>query len=326
MAADHPTFGSRTSTSAGLTRREAFKTLAGVAGVAAAGAFETGTSVASARQEGPAASLTTPRDAIVKTSAGDVRGFKRGGVYTFRGIPYGADTSGPARFLPPKPPATWPGVRWSLLYGPVCPQPPQEVHEVERVFVEDSNPGKPGEDCLRANVWTPALGPASKLPVIAWLHGGGFVSGSSQEHPAYDGESTARKGAVFVSVNHRLGALGFLDLSSIGGGFERSGNAGMLDLVLALEWTRDNIAAFGGDPSRVTIVGQSGGGGKVSTLMAMPAARGLFHGAVVMSGSFPLTNRSARSRKESQTSLGSRDLMPRRFRRSTPPGWSRPAL
>ena len=146
--------------------------------------------------------------------------------------------------------------------------------------------GYPGEDCQRINVWTSSIKGGSKLPVMVWLHGGGFSEGSSQEQAGYDGTNLARDhGVVVVSLNHRLNALGFLDLSAYGAKYAHSGNVGMLDIVKALEWVRDNIAAFGGDPSNVTIFGQSGGGGKVSTLMAMPSAKGLFHKAIVQSGS-----------------------------------------
>jgi len=146
--------------------------------------------------------------------------------------------------------------------------------------------GVQGEDCLRVNVWTPGVHDGKKRPVMVWLHGGGFVAGSGQELRSYDGENLARRGdTVIVSLNHRLSVFGYLDLSSYGAQYESSANAGMLDIVAALQWVRDNIAAFGGDPGTVTIFGQSGGGGKVGTLMAMPAARGLFHRAIVESGS-----------------------------------------
>ena len=280
-----------------LSRRDAMGLLVAAAGTAAAMPSTGIAESAAKRTPGrPDDALTTPKDATVATTSGRVRGFKRQGVFTFLGIPYGADTSGSARFLPPKPPTSWNDDRWTILYGPVSPQAVADVREVQRVFVEDAVHGQPGEDCLRVNVWSPALNRDAKLPVIFWIHGGGFTAGSSQEHPAYDGTNTARNGSVFVSVNHRLNAFGFLDLSTLGGSYASAPNVGMLDLVLALEWVRDNIAAFGGDPSRVTIVGQSGGGGKVSTLMAMPSAKGLFHRAVVMSGSLPPASRGTASR------------------------------
>jgi para-nitrobenzyl esterase len=239
-------------------------------------------------------SLTTPDDAVAATTYGKVRGFKRSSVYIFKGIPYGADTGGPARFLPPQAPKPWDEVRLALVYGPACPQRPSNHAPIELMFVNDADATYHDENCLSLNVWSESLDHGARRPVIVWLHGGGFASGSSHELPVYDGENLARQGVVLVSVNHRLGPLGFMDLSATGGGeFADSGNAGMLDLVLALQWVRDNIAQFGGDPTRITIFGHSGGGGKVSTLMAMPAAQGLFHRAIVTSGSFPNTTRPA---------------------------------
>jgi para-nitrobenzyl esterase len=255
--------------------------------------------------------LATPAEATVRTSAGMVRGFRRSGVYIFKGIPYGADTSGAARFLPPEPAPSWEGTRLTLAYGPVCPQPAQTHASEEMNFVNDWSAGYEREDCLRVNVWSPALGAAAKLPVMVWFHGGGYTSGSSQELPVYDGENLARHGVVMVSVNHRLGPLGFLDLSGIGGeAFADSGNVGMLDLVLALQWVRDNGAAFGGDVSRVTIFGHSGGGGKVSTLMGMPAAKGLFQRAIVMSGSIPNTTTSATAQSLAEATVSELGLAP----------------
>ena len=236
---------------------------------------------------GGAARLTTPPDAVVETRAGKLRGCVRDGVYTFKGVPYGADTAGAARWLPPKPVAPWTGVKTALAYGPVCPQAVRSGWKSdETAFIYDWDDGFPGEDCLRLNIWSAGLSGRPR-PVFFWIHGGGYEAGSSQELPAYHGERLARRGdLVFVSVNHRLGPFGYLDLSAVGGErYGLSGNAGMLDLVAALEWVQGNIAAFGGDPKNVTIGGQSGGGGKVSTLMAMPAAGGLFHKAIAESGS-----------------------------------------
>jgi len=249
-------------------------------------------------------SLTTPADAVATTTYGTVRGFKRSSVYIFKGIPYGADTGGSARFLAPKAPKPWDEVRLSLIYGPVCPQRPSNHTPIELLFVNDADATYPDENCLSLNVWSETLDHGARRPVIVWLHGGGFTSGSSHELPVYDGENLARQGVVLVSVNHRLGALGFMDLSAAGGEeFAESGNVGMLDLVLALKWVRDNIAQFGGDPARVTIFGHSGGGGKVSTLMAMPAAQGLFHRAIVTSGSFPNTTRPATAQELTAATL-----------------------
>jgi para-nitrobenzyl esterase len=232
--------------------------------------------------------VSTTASDVVETTAGRVRGFTRNGVHIFRGIPYGDTTAGANRFLAPKKPAPWAGVRSSTSWGPVSPHGPRGgwVNDEEQ-FLYQWDDGFPGEDMLRINLWTPAVNDAGRRPVLVWIHGGGFSSGSSQELRPYDGERLASQhDAVLVSMNHRLNVFGFLDLSQTGGAaYASSGNAGMLDLVLALEWIRDNIARFGGDPSNVTIFGQSGGGRKVSTLMAMPSARGLFHKAAVFSGS-----------------------------------------
>lgn len=251
---------------------------------------------------GGAARLSTPAEAIVETKHGKVRGAVRDGVFTFKGIPYGADTGGAARFLPPQPPKAWTGVKAALAYGPCCPQVVRGGwHSPETAFIYDWDDGFPGEDCLRLNIWTPGLAGKAR-PVMFWIHGGGYEAGSSQELPAYDGERLARRGdVVFVSVNHRLGPFGFLDLSELGGErYGLSANAGMLDLVAGLEWVKANIAAFGGDPGNVTIFGQSGGGAKVSNLMAMPSAKGLFHKAIVQSGSLLDLGDTARSRQLAQ--------------------------
>ena len=249
-------------------------------------------------------SLTTPADAVATTAYGRVRGFKRSSVYVFKGIPYGADTGGPARFLAPQAPKAWDEVRLALIYGPVCPQRPSNHAPIELQFVNDAEASYPDENCLSLNVWSETLDHVARKPVIFWIHGGGYSSGSSHELPVYDGENLARQGVVLVSVNHRLGPLGFMDLASAGGAdFAESGNVGMLDLVLALKWVRDNIAQFGGDPKRITIFGHSGGGGKVSTLMSMPAAQDLFHRAIVTSGSFPNTTRPAAAQELTAATL-----------------------
>ncbi|MDB5441408.1 MAG: Carboxylic ester hydrolase [Caulobacteraceae bacterium] len=260
--------------------------LAGVAGAAMAAAAPAGP---------PAATIATPASEVVETTNGKVRGYLRGGIHTFKGIPYGAPTGGAARFLPAKPPARWTDTLSCIAYGPVCPHPARgDWGQAETQFVYDWDDGYEGEDMLRVNVWSGTLDASAKRPVIVWIHGGGMVSGSCQELPSYDGQNMASHGVVYASVNHRLGPLGFMDLSALGGAaYAGSANVGMTDLVLALQWVRDNIAKFGGDPGRVTIIGQSGGGMKVSTLMAMPSAKGLFHRAVVMSGSIPFESRPA---------------------------------
>jgi len=213
---------------------------------------------------------------IVTTSAGRVRGAVVDGINVFKGIPYGASTAGKNRFMPPVKPAPWTDLRDALAYGPTAPQ-----------VVGRARRGVPaeGEDCLVLNVWTPALGNGRRRPVMVWLHGGGF-SYCTGSDAILDGTSLARTGdVVVVTINHRLNVFGYTYLGEAGGSdFALSGAAGMLDIVAALEWVRDNIDRFGGDPSLVTIFGQSGGGRKVATLMAMPGAKGLFHRAIVESG------------------------------------------
>ncbi|MFP6615588.1 MAG: carboxylesterase/lipase family protein [Candidatus Hydrogenedentota bacterium] len=223
-------------------------------------------------------SQQTPRafaaDTIAETTAGKVRGQTEDGVHVFKGIPYGATTTGANRWMPAKPPESWSGVRDALKFGPAAPQTPGRVTQSDM-----------SEDCLVANVWTRALNDGKKRPVMLWLHGGGFSTLSSSSI-MYDGVNLCKRGDVVVlGVNHRLNVFGFLHLGDIAGQqYEASGNVGMLDLVLALKWIRDNIKQFGGDPDNVTIFGESGGGRKTTTLMAMPDAKGLFHRAIIESG------------------------------------------
>lgn len=234
--------------------------------------------------------LITGKDvAVTQTESGKVRGYIHQGIYTYKGVPYATAE----RFMPPSKVAAWTEVRSSLTYGPVCPlmDPTTSVRD-ESEFVFNHNWGYPNEDCLRLNIWTPgisAAGDAKKRPVMVWLHGGGHTAGSSQELPSYDGESLSKKGdVVVVSINHRLNILGFLNLSAYGDKYKASPNVGMMDIVSALEWVKANIANFGGDPNNVLIFGQSGGGGKVNTLMNAPSAKGLFHKAVIQSGGLGL--------------------------------------
>jgi len=239
------------------------------------------------KQAGGSTVTASDKTAIVETVTGRVRGYVRQGIYTYKGIPYG-EVGEHGRFRPARKPKPWSGVRSSMSYGRVCPQGPRgSWDEDEESWLFCYEGGVQGEECLRINIWTPGINDNKQRPVMVWLHGGGFVSGSSQELAAYDGERLSRRGdVVLVSLNHRLGPLGFLDLSAFGDHYESSANVGMLDIVMALEWVRDNVSNFGGDPGKVTIFGQSGGGGKVGALMTMPAAQGLFHRAIVQSGSF----------------------------------------
>jgi para-nitrobenzyl esterase len=221
---------------------------------------------------------------VAETASGKVQGLVNAGICQFRGIPYGASTGGGNRFLPPVKPAPWPGVRDCIGYGQVSPQAPTDAGNLYAQLIHfdlAAAEGGMGEDCLHLNIWTPGLGHGGKRPVVFSIHGGGFAL-SSGNAAIYDGAQLAKRGdAVVVAVTHRLASFGYLDLP----GFESGGVCGILDLVLALEWLRDNIAAFGGDPGNVTIMGQSGGGWKVSILLAMQAAKGLFHRAIVQSGS-----------------------------------------
>lgn len=222
--------------------------------------------------------------AVVDTESGKVSGLESDGVHVFKGIPYGASTAGANRFMPPKKAAAWAGVRECTTYAGRSPQAAAAAQRPELATVWGAIDMLPvGEDCLTLHVWTPGLD--GKRPVMVWLHGGAFSYGSANS-PRYDSTRLAKRNdVVVVAVNHRLNIYGHLDLSAHGERFASSGNAGVLDLVLALEWVRTHAARFGGDPGNVTIFGQSGGGGKVSALLAMPMAKGLFHKAIVQSGS-----------------------------------------
>ena len=287
--------GSEPSRAPGIGRRDLLQGAAALLGTAlvsprgsaAQGGFAQQKTKDNAPASGPAV-IASDETAIAETVTGRIRGYLREGIFTFKGIPYADTTAGSGRFAPPRAPQPWAGVRSSMHYGPVCPQAPRGTWgEDEESFLFDYEDGYSGEDCLRLNIWTPSIQGAGKRPVMVWLHGGGFVSGSCQEHRFYDGERLSRRGdVVVVSLNHRLGPLGFLNLIQFGKPYAASANLGMLDIVAALEWVRGNIGNFGGDASKVTIFGQSGGGGKVGALMAMPAAQGLFHRAIVQSGSF----------------------------------------
>lgn len=235
--------------------------------------------------------------AIVETRYGRIRGYRRNGIYTYLGIPYGASTGGKNRFMAPVEPEPWTGIRNTLYWGPSCPQSSgwhgnaNNFKEIDTdhfcgAFTYHWEDKYYGEDCLRINVWTPSINDSKKRPVLVWFHGGGFAHGSSINLAAYIGENLSKSGDVVVcTINHRLNAFGFTNLAEIGGEqFRDSANAGMLDIVASLKWVNSHISNFGGDSGNVTIFGQSGGGGKVSTIMAMPSAKGLFHKAITMSG------------------------------------------
>ncbi|MEO8300212.1 MAG: carboxylesterase/lipase family protein [Rhizomicrobium sp.] len=223
----------------------------------------------------------------METTHGKVRGVVQQGTRLFRGIPYGGDTSGRNRFMPPTRPANWSGTRDCIDWGHIAPRKISsgEVSEYTRLVGWNNYRGGISEDCLNLNIWAPLNGGGNRAVMVAF-HGGGFTSGSGNL-TALEGDHLVRQGdVVVVTVNHRLGALGYTDLSASGKPeFAATGVAGMMDCVAALEWVRDNIANFGGDPGRVLIFGQSGGGAKCSALMCMPSAKGLFHRAAMQSGS-----------------------------------------
>ena len=258
-------------------------------------------------------SCSTPQSAVAKTQYGKVRGYVDAGVLTFKGIPYGQDTGGENRWLPAKAPKSWDGEYSALVYGANCPQRLHDFTAIEQSFLYDWTDGYMSEEMLKLNVWTPAL--TGKRPVLVYFHGGGFTFGSAYELPSQDGAQLARHhDAVSVTVNHRLNLLGFLDVSEIGGpAYEDSVNVGMTDLVAALKWIRENISNFGGDPDAVMIYGQSGGGSKVTCLMGMPSAAGLFHRASAQSGgggNIPAAEQSRELARQlmKELELGPRDL------------------
>ena len=234
---------------------------------------------------------------VVDSASGKLRGLWRSGIFVFKGIPYGESTGGANRFMPPVPVKPWTGIRNALLYGRGCIQPDSDSAHFsydghnrpggEFNFLCHGGEGQltPGEDCLQLNVWTPGLKDNRKRPVMVFYHGGGFSTGFDNALASYDGESLARHDVVVVTCNHRLNLFGYLNLTEVGGA-KYAANPGLLDLVAVLQWVKDNITQFGGDPGNVTIFGQSGGGGKVLCLMAMPSAKGLFHRVINQSGPF----------------------------------------
>ncbi len=243
--------------------------------------------------------VASDSETVAQTAFGQLRGYRRNGVYTFKGVPYGASTSGERRFMAPLKPAAWKGIRNALQYGPVCPNRDFKHYWMDghNLATDDEgayllhrgvSPAVLGEDCLQLNVWTPAIHGPGKRPVMVFMHGGGYTSGNGAELLSYHGENLARHhDVVVVTHNHRLNVFGYLNLAKLGGErYAESANVGLLDLVAVLEWVKENIANFGGDAGNVTIFGQSGGGGKVLGLMTMPAAAGLFHRAIVESGPY----------------------------------------
>ncbi|OGO44643.1 MAG: hypothetical protein A2Z05_05110 [Chloroflexi bacterium RBG_16_60_22] len=216
--------------------------------------------------------------ALVATKSGKLEGSREGGLYVFRGIPYAAPPVGKLRWRPPQPLKPWSGVRPAREFGPIAPQNPLAGSIIPRSEEPQD------EDCLFLNVWTPGLD-NRRRPVMVWIHGGAFTIGSGSQ-AMHNGAGLARKGnVVIVTINYRLGLLGFLRLKELtGGGIPSTGNEGLLDQVAALEWVRDNIGAFGGDPANITVFGESAGAMSIGCLMAMPAARGLFHKAILESG------------------------------------------
>ena len=225
--------------------------------------------------------------AIAQTEYGKVQGFILNDIFQFRGIPYGANTGGKNRFMPPQKPEPWDDIYPAVWWGNSAPQIMDGRYaNAWSSFADHWNYDDVSEDCLKLNVWTPSISDDVKRPVLVWFHGGGFTNGNGIEQDGYKGENLSKKGdIVFVSINHRLGPIGFTDLSGVGGEkYANSGNVGALDMVAALEWVNRNISNFGGDPGNVTIMGQSGGGAKVCILLNMPQAEGLIHKAVPLSG------------------------------------------
>jgi len=235
----------------------------------------------------------TMGEPIVETTYGKVRGKVQDGVYTFKGIRYAASTTGDNRFMPPQKPQPWSGVCDCLEWGPLAPQPATSrsnpatgMGESFGIFFGTStdSPTSQSEDCLLLNVFTPGLGDGGKRPVMVWIHGGGFNIGTGSATRSDGTHLAQRQGVVTISITHRLGVLGYCHLGEFDPAFAQSGNVGQLDLIAALEWIRDNIEAFGGDPDRVMVHGESGGGAKIGTLLGMPKASGLFQQAILQSG------------------------------------------
>lgn len=272
------------------------------------------TDVVGERTDSVTMSATFP---IVETEFGKVQGVAAGPVQQFKGVPYGAPTGGANRFLPPQPPEPWAGVREAFAHGSVCPQTPLDPRgQYGRLIHWDCQPGGYGEDCLNLNLWTPRADDG-KRPVLVCFHGGGFGSGSGNA-PGFDGAELAMFGdVVVVSVTHRLASFGFTYLAGLGApeDFAESGTSGVLDLVAAIQWVYRNVEAFGGDPKRIMVFGQSGGGAKTSTVLGMPGAKGLIRAAAVQSGSLLRHASPERGTKMAERLLASLDVRPGQWRR-----------
>ena len=280
------------------TRRDFLKSssltlsAAGAAAAASAAVSTLLSSAAAAQESAPVRPLggTATGKIFIEadTAYGKVQGIQTTGIKEFKGIPYGASTGGRNRFMPPKKPVAWKGVRECLAHGQISPQALTDLRSDYGIMIHwDYHPGGMGEDCLNLNIWTPGLKDGAKRAVLVSFHGGGFTTGSGNAI-GYDGAQLARFGdVVVVTVNHRLAAFGYTHLADLGAPaeFAYAGCAGIMDLTASLEWVRDNIENFGGNPNNVMIFGQSGGGAKTSSMLATPAAKGLFHRAAVQSGS-----------------------------------------
>jgi para-nitrobenzyl esterase len=290
-------------------RRQAlFASAVATAGLAAPRAAAAATRATASPTAG---TCSTPSGAVAKTQYGPVRGYVSNGVFTFKGVPYGDDTGGENRWLPAKPPKRWSEPYNALAYGANCPQTLHSFRAIEHTFLQQWDDGFLGEDMLKLNVWTPSL--SGSRPVMVYFHGGGYSFGSSYELASHDGAQMARHhDVVQVSINHRLNVLGFLDLTEVGGSaYDGSVNVSMTDCIAALRWVQENIASFGGDPNKIMIYGQSGGGSKVTTLLGMPAGKGMIHRAAVQSGgggAIPSAEQSREFSRRLMRELGTKDI------------------